>query len=660
MSRPIKTILWSGIGLFAILAIGVAVLLTFDWNRAKPWISSHVSEATGRTFAIDGDLSLSWRAPDYAQHGWYSWIPWPRLNAQDVRFGNPEWAKTSPDMAEAAQVTFSINPIALLAKRIVIPSLALESPQVTLERRKDGSNNWTLPSGGESQWEFELQRLTLNKGTVHLVDAVKRADIKAKINTLAEPSDNYRLRWTLEGSFNGDPVSGSGRAGAVLALRGDTRPYPLDAAIRVGATKIEAKGTLTQPQNITALDLRLKISGASMAQLYPITGVVLPDTRPFFTEGRLIGTPNAAGGNWTYENFKGKMGSSDLAGTIHYRARQPRPLVEGKVSSELLDFRDLSPLIGADSPESKARRGVKNTQPENKVLPVEEFRTERWTSIDTDVQFTGRRIMREKELPIDNLLTRVNLNDGVLSLAPLKFGMAGGNLVSNIRLDGRSKPMKAELKLTARHLKLKQLFPTFDLMQASLGEINGDASLTASGNSIAALLGSSDGEFTALINQGTMSKLFLEAIGLNIGSIVVTQLFGDKQVQLNCAVADFTVGKGIMHARTFVIDTDDAVIVVNGNIDLNREQLALRIRPESKGVRVISLRSPLNVDGSFKDPNVGVDPGVLALKAGSAIALGVLAPVATALLPLVNVGPGEKSECATLLAQANSKTASGK
>jgi uncharacterized protein involved in outer membrane biogenesis len=160
-----------------------------------------------------------------------------------------------------------------------------------------------------------------------------------------------------------------------------------------------------------------------------------------------------------------------------------------------------------------------------------------------------------------------------------------------------------------------------------------------------------------VINQGAISKLFLEEIGLNIGSVVVTELFGDKPVKLNCAATDFAIDNGVMHTRVFVIDTEDATIRVDGDIDLGKEQVALAIYPKSKGLRVISLRSPLYVSGSFKKPNVGVDKAVLALKAGSAIALGALAPAAAALLPLVNVGPGEKSECATLLTQTNTKTA---
>lgn len=667
MSRTTKIGLWSGGVLLVVLALCVAALLSFDWNRAKPWISAHVTEATGRTFAIQGNLGITWHAPPGDVPGWRSWIPWPRLTAQDVRFGNPEWAQT-PLMVEAQQVTFSINPLPLIEKRIVIPTLSLDTPKLTLERQQDGRNNWTFGSGGQpSAWKLDLQRLALHRGTIQIIDAIRDAKLDAKLDMLDDAhAEGYRIGWTLGGTLGGEKVEGRGKAGSILSLKDQSTEYPLEADVHVGKTALLAKGTLTDPRKLAALDLQLKISGVSLSQLYPVFGVVLPQTRAYVTEGHLTGRPNALGGDWKYEKFSGRIGVSDIAGSLRYQARKPRPILEGAVESNYLNFSDLSPLIGADSKASKAERGDQTVQPPDKVLPVETFNNKRWTRVDTDVQFTGHRIVRKQQLPIDNLVTRVRLKDGVLSLAPLKFGIAGGKLVSNLTLNGNSTPIKADLKLSARHLALKRLFPKMMTMQSSLGEINGDAALSASGNSVADLLGSSNGEIKAVINQGTMSKLLLEEMGLNIGSVVVTQLFGDKQVQLNCAISDFNVENGVMHARAFVVDTEDATIHMEGIVNLAKEQLALSIYPQTKGLRLISLRSPLYVKGSFKNPKVEVDKGVLALKAGSALALGVLAPVAAALIPLVNVGPGEKSPCGTLLAQANIKpeksaeTASGK
>jgi len=655
MSRAAHIAAWSGGVLLLTLAALVAALLAFDWNRARPWINRHVSEAIGRPFAIHGALSLTWDAPT-GETGWRAWIPWPRLHARDITVGNPAWASDAR-MAQVKQVTFSVSPLPLLGKRIVIPSLALDTPQVAFERHKDGRNNWTFrpEHDDDRKWRLDLQRLILNRGAIRWIDAGRRIDLAADISSLGDGNGDYRIGWRVTGSINGEQVTGDGRAGAILSLKDKEVPYPIEASLRLGKTRIDAQGKLTEPLKLASVDLKLRIAGVSMAHLYPVTGVALPETRPFWTEGRLVGKPRMQGGNWIYEKFTGKMGASEVAGTVRYQWREPRPLLEGTVESRHLNIVDLAPLIGADSNASRRQRGVKAVQPENRVFPVERFKTERWKSIDADVQFSARKIVRREELPIDNLVTRVRLDDGVLSLAPLKFDMAGGSFVSNVRLDGRSDPVKGELRMSARHVKLRELFPSLVPMRTSVGEINADAALTASGNSVASLLSAANGELKAVINEGAVSKLLLERMGMNLGSVVATQLFGDRQVKLNCAVADFDVKKGILHARAFVIDTEDAAIHVNGTIDLAQERLALAVLPESKGLRLMSLRAPLHVSGRFKKPDVAVDKGVLAAKAGGAIALGALAPAAAALLPLVNVGPGAKSECSALLAQATAR-----
>jgi hypothetical protein len=209
--------------------------------------------------------------------------------------------------------------------------------------------------------------------------------------------------------------------------------------------------------------------------------------------------------------------------------------------------------------------------------------------------------------------------------------------------------------MRAHHLKLKQLFPTVQSMRASIGEINGSTKLSAAGNSVAALLGSSNGEAKLLVENGTVSKFLLEAMGLNVGSVVISKLFGDKPVQINCGVSDFTFTNGIARARTFVLDTQDAEINAEGAIDLNSEKLAMTIHPDSKGLRVFSLRSPLYVGGTMKKPRVSPDIGVLALRAGGALTLALLAPVATAVVPLVDLSSSKENHCGRLLAELDKR-----
>ncbi len=45
---------------------------------------------------------------------------------------------------------------------------------------------------------------------------------------------------------------------------------------------------MNDPMKMGGVDLQLKFSGDSLADLYDLTGVLLPDTPPFETDGRLV------------------------------------------------------------------------------------------------------------------------------------------------------------------------------------------------------------------------------------------------------------------------------------------------------------------------------------------------------------------------------------
>lgn len=639
----------AGAVVLAVPVIAIIALSSVDWNRARPWLNDKISAAIERPFEIRGALSLAWR-----QQG--SWLPMPHLMARDVHIGNPRGMQAPAEMASVGQFAFAIEPLALLRQRIEIPQLRFDNPQLLLQREAGGRNNWTFKDDDQpSAWKLNIHSVVFSKGTLRYIDAVTHLDASAQIDTINDP--RYGVAWQLRGKWNNQDVSGSGKAGAVLALQ-QIQPYPLAASLNVGGTSISFDGTLTKPASLTAIDMQLKLSGPSMAKLYGLTGVLLPETPPFVTQGHLTGNLGAHASRWVYEQFTGKVGRSDIAGKLEFKTGQARPLLNGSVQSKLLQVSDLGPLIGADSNASKKERGMEELQPGNKVLPAEKFRTERWTAIDADVNFKAAQITRKKNLPIQNLETQIHLKDGVLGLTPLNFDIAGGRFTSNVMLDGSGKTnpdaIRAELKADAKRLQLKQLFPSIEGMQATVGEINADLSLSATGNSVAGLLGSSNGELKGVINQGSVSKLMLETMGLNIGSVVLTRIAGDKQVKLNCMVTDFAVSNGVMKSRLFAVDTSEARIDINGTVNLGNEKLDLTLKPDAKSVRVISLRAPIYVRGTFKDPDVSIDKGTLALRAGGALALAVMAPVA-AIVPLVSTGPGETPACRTLIAQVGGK-----
>ena len=685
MKRSRKVLGWIAGVTLAVIVLLVIAVGTFDWNRIRPYLGGKVSLAIGRPVTIDGPLSVAWRR-ESGQGVLATLLPWPEFTARDVRIANPAWA-ARPQFAHFDALRFRLSPLALLAHRISIPSLQLVQPNVDLERDAKGRANWDFspPTGAPSTWKLELDMLGFDRGSITLDDAMRRVKLQIGIEPLQQaiPYDqivaqeagneraqagkvagaaagkaladaggkpapgteasqaaasrsSYQFAWQATGTYQGAPASGSGRIGAALALQRHDLPFPVQARMHIGGTHIALVGTLTDPLHLAALDLRLWFAGSSMAELYPILGVTLPDTPPYATEGRLTAELRRDGNHFRYRQFRGRVGGSDLAGDLDYRTGGTRPLLSGAVKSQLLQFADLAPLIGADSGAAKQKRGDATAQPADKLLPVEPFRTDRWRAMDADVDFSAARIVHGGSLPIDSLSTHLRMDNGALTLDPLRFGLASGTGAGTLKLDGGQSPMRGALQLKARHLKLKQLFPGFAPMRTSFGEINGDATLTAHGNSVAALLGSADGELKLLMNDGAISKNLLETAGLNVGNIIIGKLFGDRTVKINCAATDMAAKDGVFDMRLFVFDTSDAVIDVTGNVNLATEQLDLDVKPHTRGARIFSLRSPLYVKGTLKNPDVGVQKGPLLLRGAGMVALGVVAAPAAALLALVS------------------------
>ncbi|MDM9592267.1 AsmA family protein [Pseudomonas guariconensis] len=673
MTRPLRILTWILTSLLTLLAILVVVIATFDWNRVKPLLNEKVSEALHRPFAINGNLAVQWhREP--SEGGWRAWIPWPHFVAEDLTLGNPDWLE-APRMVGLERVTFRLSPVPLVFQQIVIPRIDLTKPTASLTRLADGRANWTFDLGPKdenaqpSPWVLDIGAIGFDQGNVSFDDQTLKTRMKVQIDPLGKPipfseivgkaraektgvAQDYAFGLKAQGTYKGQPVSGTGKIGGLLALQDASQPFPLQADARIGDTRVALAGTLTDPRNLGALDVRLRLSGSSLGNLYPLTGVTLPDTPAYATDGHLTANlHDAQGARFRYEGFNGKIGDSDIHGDLTFVASQPRPKLSGNLVSEQLLFKDLAPLIGADSNAEQKARGGASKQPTGKVLPVEEFRTERWRAMDADVTFSGKRIVHSEQLPFKDLSAHVLLEDGLLRLEPLRFGVAGGNLNANIRLDGRSVPMQGRARLSARGFKLKQLFPSFAPMQTSFGELNGDADLSGRGNSVAALLGTSNGDLSLLINDGAISRSLMEIAGLNVGNYVIGKLFGDEEVKINCAAANVGIKDGLATTRLFVFDTENAIIYINGTANFATEQLDLKITPESKGLRLFSLRSPLYVRGPFAKPSAGVQAVPLALRGAGMVALGVAMGPAAGLLALIAPGDDVPNQCTPLLEQ---------
>ncbi len=636
-----------------LLLIGAVTLTQWDWNRAK---------------------------------GWHRWIPGVTVQGTQLVLQDPPgFARTGKNAeprptasAEVARASLKLWP--LLAREVVIDTLELSGPDISLARLRDGSNNWTFPqkdpTDTKTRWSFSVHQLVVRKGRLGYADATQDLELTARVDTLpqetvmapphaaassaasadvASGSPRYGVRFDVMGTMGKARIEGHGKAGSVLTLRDKQVNYPLQFTAKAGSVETAVQGILANPGALSGMDFQVMLKGASMADLYPLTGLVLPNTPAFQTQGRLQGSLQPGRAVWNYRDFTGTVGQSDLHGNLRFVSGAPRGKLSGAITSNQLRLADLGPVLGTAT-TAKARAGRND-----RVLPNAAFATDRWSNMDMDLKFSGQRVIRPDSLPLEDLSVHAVLDDAVLRLEPLHFGVAKGQIESKLVLDSRKRPLTVRMDTRVQNLRLAALFPEVELTRKSLGRLDGAIALNGQGNSVAQWLGTSNGEARLYVREGTLSRELLDRAALNVGSIVIGKLFGDdKEVQLRCAVADLAVREGVATVRTGKLSTNEAVVDVSGTIDMADEHLNLSVKPASLEWKFFSLRTPLYVRGTLGKPDVGAEPGPLLLRAGAAIAAAVAAPAALALIPVTVPGADDDAQCAPLLAQATQPVKAGR
>ena len=617
-----------------LLAALLLLLVLFDWNWLKGPIESVVQARTGRPLNIEGDLDV-----DLGRI--------TSVKADKLRFGNAGWSKESTmAAADRAEIDFELWPL-LFKQQVRIPEIRLTAPDVRLETGPKGVGNWVFgDQSGDNPMQF--RRIWIDKGRLRYFDAPGKTDIDIAVNSAAATGKNNAppIDISGKGRWTGNAFTLSGRAESPLELNNSTEPFSIDLKASAGPTNAHARGTLIDPFRMRDFDLRLALSGKNLEDLYPLIGVATPATPPYKFDGRLTRQKDT----WHYDKFKGIVGDSDLGGSAAVTVGRERPLLVADLVSRRLDFDDLAGFIGAppetggneaSNPELKAQSAKLAADP--RVLPDSPYNLTKLRTMDADVKLKAHRI-NAPSLPLDDMEAHLKLEAGILQLVPLNFGVAGGDIRSTIRMDARESTIRTKAQIAARRLDLSKLFPDVKLTQDAVGRVGGEVTLSGTGNSIAAMLGSANGDVAVGMGRGQISNLLLELAGLDIAEALKFLITKDRKVPIRCAFGDFSVQDGVMQSRALAFDTEDTIIVGSGQVRLKDETLDLELRPRPKDRSILALRSPLVVGGTFKDPSFRPDFKRLGLRGALALALGSIAPPA-ALLATLELGPGEDSGC---------------
>ncbi|HEU4346100.1 MAG TPA: AsmA family protein [Candidatus Binatia bacterium] len=652
-----RVLIWLGAILGLLLIVAVIFIATFDWSRAKGYISATVSKATGRQLTINGHLNVD-----------LGWIT--RVSAGQIQFENAPWSK-NPQMVEVGLVDLELDLWQLLKWRFVLPSVTVSQAKVRLERNAEGSSNWdfraapavTEPVVPEKRTEFPvIEKLILNDGTLLFTSQESNARFELVL-THAEAEGFWEgpVTFKAKGTYQKQPMTLSLQGGSYQNLTSSSEPYPLQIDLHVGKLKATLDGKLTEPLELKGEDVMLDIQGDDMANLFPLTRLVFPSTPPYRLKGHLKRERDI----WAFSDFSGRVGDSDLFGNIRVDTKPKRNFMKADLVSSLLDFDDLAGFVGGkpgtapgETASQEQKKQAVTEKGSDRIFPDQRYDLDRLTAMDADVRLRAKHIVAPR-LPIQNLDAKLSLNNGVLKFEPATFGVANGRVEIYSTFDGSKRPPKINIDARLRQLDLREFISKESFAQKTLGPIAGRITLSGTGDSFRELMATASGNTFLVMSGGEISGLLVELVGLDVAQGLGIAVRGDKSIPIRCAVLDLEGKDGQMGVRTLVFDTTDTIIFGEGKIDLGEEKVNIILTPVPKDFSPLSLRSFVRVTGPFKKISAFPDP----LKTGTDSLLkkifNVLVTLATSVFQPRDLATGRDINCEALIATLKEKDPRG-
>ena len=365
---------------------------------------------------------------------------------------------------------------------------------------------------------------------------------------------------------------------------------------------------VARPFDFNRLSGTLRARGASLADLNPLTGLVLPSTPPydlaagFAREGKFF----------ALRKLNGRVGDSDLAGRLSIDQTRARPLLQADLASRHLVLADLYAVIGG-APSHAAGHTLSPKQraistrlaAEHRLFPDTRLGLDHLRAMDAKVAYTAQSVAAGK-IPVRGLALRVDLNGGVLTADPLQMDLPQGRLRGLVRIDARAATPTTAIDLGLAGARLESLVGRGKPSPPLQGALFARARLTGGGWSVAQVMASANGETSLVVPRGEIRKSLSELLGVDVNNGLFLLLTKSRmQAPIRCAVADFSARDGVLGARQVVIDTDNVLTKGAGSIDLRDETIHMTLAGKPKKFRLIRLAAPITIGGRLDDPNSG-------------------------------------------------------
>ena len=383
--------------LVVILIGGAAAWITWFPNSLKPMIERVASAKLGREVRIEGPLAIEFGRET-------------TIDLRGLRIAAPDWAEVD-NLLSVAHLRVGFDVLAYLRDRALrIPEIVVEQPVLALERNAEGRASWPSGEGGGKSGplpKVELDRLALDAGQASFKDAARNIDVHA---TLA--GSDRDIAGDATGNVGGKPLRASLRLAGLRETLTGPGPVRVDGSLSALDAEVSIDGEIRDPAALDGIGLSVHATAEQPAAILVLLGQAAPaPLPPLKASARVTGNRRA----YALEDVQARLGESDLTGQLRLDLGQTQPRLEGNLRSEVLDLAALQPTdAGSRAPPNWG----------NPLRPIADY--------------SGRVAIEAGEIRLaqgpvltDSAVT-LTLEEGKLTVAPLRIGLPGGPLTGEI------------------------------------------------------------------------------------------------------------------------------------------------------------------------------------------------------------------------------------
>ncbi len=419
---------------------------------------------------------------------------------------------------------------------------------------------------------------------------------------------------TLDGDIEGEPVTirlGTAPL-ASFAEEKDDLPFGFEVALAGAVLNLDAVADL--PVETGALRFRLDLRGESLDRFDGLLEASLPPLGPY-----------AVGGDFTIEqdgyrisDFSLQVGDSRMKGQFALATTGERPRLDVDLTTEVLqldDFElgDWSPLSEEEEP-AETEEDAGPTEEEDLVLAQQKEQVrallsrEVMRSLDASIDLKVDEVLSgTDELGSGTLLT--TLQDGRFEVSPLIVNIPGGSVQIDLAYEPLEETVLAAARAQVEQLDYGVLARRIDPESDVGGLISVDINLSSEAESLETIMASANGQLDFAVWPKDLEASLFDLWAVNLVTAVLPSVDSENQSKFNCLIARFKVEDGIMTPEAILVDSTRIQASGNGSVNFKEETVTFTMAPKAKRPQMFSANTPIAVNGSFEEFDVGVAPG---------------------------------------------------